>query len=245
VEASLASPRTPIDFANLTLLLAAGLLILSYGFTEMAGSDMWWHIAAGRELLQTGTLWMVDDWSFTAHGKEWLNHEWLADLLYYAWVSAWGVESLVYWKWLVLVATFGALLLALARSCGSPLAALICTGFALATAAPFLDVRPHLYSLLGFSLLLLCRLQRSAPGWALALLFLLWVNLHGGVFFGLMALGILLFPWREPTVANLRAAVWLGLVCVLAAMLNPSGFKVLLYPLAYAFDAASHLSSDR
>lgn len=44
---------------NLLVLLAAGLLFLSYGYTEMAGSDMWWHIAAGRELLQTGSLWMV------------------------------------------------------------------------------------------------------------------------------------------------------------------------------------------
>tara|TARA_R110001599_G_scaffold353459_3_gene592818 strand:+ start:5791 stop:7488 length:1698 start_codon:yes stop_codon:yes gene_type:complete len=235
----LASARTPIDPGNLLVLVAAGLLFLSYGYTEMAGADMWWHIAAGRELVQTGTLWMVDDWSFTAHGKDWLNHEWLADLLYYGWVTAWGVESLVYWKWLTVVATFGALLLALSRVCGSPIAALICTGFALATAAPFLDVRPHLYSLLGFSLLLFFRLQRPASTWVLALIFLLWVNLHGGVFFGLMALGILLFPWREPSFASLRTAVWVGAICVLAAMLNPSGFKVFLYPLAYAFDAAS------
>lgn len=235
----MANARTSIDPGNLLVLIAAGLLFLSYGYTEMAGADMWWHIAAGRELVQTGTLWMVDDWSFTAHGKDWLNHEWLADLLYYGWVSAWGVESLVYWKWLVVVATFGALLLALTRACGSPIAALICTGFALATAAPFLDVRPHLYSLLGFSLLLYFRLQRPASSWVLALIFLLWVNLHGGVFFGLMALGILLFPWREPSFAGLRTAVWVGAICVFAAMLNPSGFKVFLYPLAYAFDAAS------
>jgi hypothetical protein len=235
----LVSARTPINVTNLIVLIAAGLLFLSYGYTEMAGADMWWHIAAGRELVQTGTLWMVDDWSFTAHGKDWLNHEWLADLLYYGWVSAWGVESLVYWKWLVVVAIFGALLLALTRYCGSPLTALVCTGFALAIAAPFLDVRPHLYSLLGFSVLLLVRLQRPASTWLLALVFLLWVNLHGGVFFGLMALGILLFPWREPSVAGFRTAFGVGVICVIAATLNPSGVKVFLYPLAYAFDAAS------
>ncbi|MCB1710516.1 MAG: hypothetical protein KDI10_17545, partial [Halioglobus sp.] len=123
-----------VDVANLLLLVAAGLLFLSFGYTEMAGSDMWWHIAAGRELVQTGTLWMVDDWSFTAHGRDWLNHEWLSDLLYYGWVSAWGVQSLVYWKWLVIVATFVMLMVALARAGGSPLAALVCAGFAIANA---------------------------------------------------------------------------------------------------------------
>jgi hypothetical protein len=143
-----------LDRGNLIILLAAGTLFLSFGYTEMAGSDMWWHIAAGRELVQTGTLWMVDDWSFSAHGKDWLNHEWLADLIYYGWVSAWGVHSLVYWKWLVIAATFLVLLTVLARAGGSPLAALLCAGVAAANAAPFMDVRPHLYSLLGFTLLL-------------------------------------------------------------------------------------------
>ena len=80
------------------LSLAGALLYLSFGYTEMAGSDLWWHIAAGRELLQTGNLWMVDDWSWSAHGGDWLNHEWLADLVYYGWTMLWGIESLVYWK---------------------------------------------------------------------------------------------------------------------------------------------------
>ena len=81
-----------VSAGRLLLLVAAVVLFLSFGYTEMAGSDMWWHLAAGRELLQTGNLWMVDDWSYTAHGQDWLNHEWLADLIYYGWVSAWGLE---------------------------------------------------------------------------------------------------------------------------------------------------------
>jgi hypothetical protein len=241
--ASLSRRVIPGGASNLLILVAAGLLFLSYGYTEMAGSDMWWHIAAGRELVQTQTLWMVDDWSFTAHGKDWLNHEWLSDLLYYGWVCAWGVQSLVYWKWLVLVATFGMLLVVLTRTSGSPLAALVCTGFAVANAAPFLDVRPHLYTLLGFSVLLLLRLQRPASTWLLALVFVAWVNLHGGFFFGLMALGILLFPWRKPDIAGLRGALLVGVICLLVCILNPSGFRVFLSPLTYAFDETSPFRS--
>ena len=227
------------ELSNLVLLVAAGLLFLSFGYTEMAGSDMWWHIAAGRELVQTGTLWMVDDWSFSAHGEDWHNHEWLADLLYYGWVSAWGEQSLVYWKWLVIIATFTLLLTTLVRESGSSLAALVGTGFALATAAPFLDVRPHLYSLLLFSLLLHFCLRRRTATWLLALCFVVWVNLHGGFFFGLMALGILLFPWRELNLDNFRVALVTGLLCLAACLLNPYGIKAFLYPLAYAFDGSS------
>ena len=36
------STRTPINYTNLIVLIAAGLLFLSYGYTEMAGADLWW-----------------------------------------------------------------------------------------------------------------------------------------------------------------------------------------------------------
>jgi hypothetical protein len=225
---------------SLALLIVAGaLLYLSFGYTEMAGSDMWWHLAAGRELLQTRSPWLVDAWSFTAAGDPWLNHEWLSDIIYFGWVSLWGVESIVYWKWLVVVATFGTLQYVLYREYGSALAALACSAMAIAIAAPFIDVRPHLYSLLNFSLLLALLLGRQTKTWLLMLIFVVWVNLHGGFFFGLMALGILLFPWRQFSLAGLRGAILIGLCCVLAASLNPSGLKTFLYPLTYAFDTSS------
>ena len=233
------------------LWIAAGaILFLSFGYTEMAGSDMWWHIAAGREILQTQTIWMVDDWSFTRHGADWLNHEWLSDVIYYAWVSAFGVESIVYWKWLVVIATYGLLKYTLARITGSWAAGLIAAGIAIVIGAPFVDVRPHLYTLLNYSLLLFLLLgQRRPATWLLALLFVVWVNLHGGFFFGLMALAILVFPWRDLSLGrfweqdsfltSFRSAFVVGLICVAAALLNPSGYDTFLYPLKYAFDTSS------
>ena len=220
-------------------LLAGSVLFLSFGYTEMAGSDLWWHIAAGRELLQTGTLWMVDDWSFSAHGHDWLNHEWLSDIIYYSWVSAFGIQSLAYWKWLVVISTYLLLQYSLARTTGSWAAGFLCAGMALLVGAPFIDVRPHLYTLLCLSLLVFLLLGRRAPTWQLALLFLVWVNLHGGFFFGLMALGILLFPWRELNWDNFRGAFLVGLVCLAAALVNPTGYETFLYPLKYAFDSSS------
>ena len=65
------------------------------------------------------------------------------------------------------------------------------------------------------------------------------MNLHGGFFFGLMALAILLCPWREPTLAELRRAALTWCLCALACVLNPSGVKAVLYPLTYAFDTSS------
>lgn len=231
--------RTELAVARILLYCAGAVLFLSFGYTEMAGSDLWWHIAAGRELLQTGSLWMVDDWSFTARGDDWLNHEWLADILFYSWVQLFGLPSLVFWKWLVVIATFLMLQRVLWRQGGNGLAAFLGAAMAAALAEPFVDIRPHLYTLLGFAVLLWLALERSPSRLWLALLFLVWVNLHGGFFFGLMALAILIFPWRDFSWQRFAVAVVTGLVCVAAAALNPSGIKTFLYPLVYAFDQTS------
>ncbi|MEH6593382.1 MAG: hypothetical protein V7746_24140, partial [Halioglobus sp.] len=79
--------------------------------------------------------------------------------------------------------------------------------------------------------------------WKLALLFVLWANLHGGFFFGLMALGILLFPWRNLEWNAIKGAVSIGLICLLVCLLNPSGLQSLYFPLTYAFDAQSPFRS--
>jgi hypothetical protein len=224
---------------SLVWMLAGAVLFLSFGYTEMQGSDLWWHIAAGREILQNGSVWLSDSWSYTSAGNAWVNHEWLADILYYGWVSAFGLESLVYWKWLVVVLSYLILQVSLSRKGVQPAAAFICAAVAVAVAAPFIDIRPHLYSLLGFSVLLFLLLDRTPAAWKLVLLFVIWVNLHGGFIFGLMALGVLVFPWRDLRLQAFYQPARIILLCTLACLLNPDGINSFLLPLKYALDASS------
>lgn len=220
-------------------LLAGALIYLSFGYTEMQGSDLWWHIAAGREIIQNQTLWIADSWSFTAVGESWINHEWLADLIYYGWVSLFDLSSLVYWKWLVILSTYLLLQHSLFKTTGQPAAALLCAGVAAMVAAPFIDVRPHLYSLLGFSVLVALLLNRTAAIWKLILLFVIWANLHGGFIFGLMALGILVFPWNNFSVEALVRPFKIMVFCTLACLINPDGINSFLLPMSYALDSSS------
>jgi len=222
------------------LWFAAGaLLYLSFGFTEMMGSDLWWHIAGGREIFEQGSLWLRDDWSYSAYGERWHNHEWGADVVFWLWTRAFGVASLVVWKWLMIVAIFALLQRVLQRLTGHAGAALLCASAAVAIAAPFLDLRPQLYTLLGVVLLLNLALEREPRLHELLPLFLLWVNLHGGFLFGLMLLGILAFPWRQLRLPALRRYVLLMLACVAVTLLNPDGILAYAYPLEYALNADS------
>jgi hypothetical protein len=222
--------------------LAAALAFLTFGFTVRRQGDLWWHLAAGRWMWEQRSLPWVDPWSFTRAGQPWLHHEWLADLVYEAWVRAFGMESLVYWKWAVVLATFLLLLRLLHRMTDSVVASGASAALAIATAAPFLDLRPHLYSLLGYLLVLSCLFLHPRLAWSLPLLFAVWVNLHGGFFFGLMALTVVLAvtSWWSPPPPPERlrvGAVWLG--CLLGSLVNPYGLRAFGYPLKYAFDTTS------
>jgi hypothetical protein len=232
--------RFPSFDLTAALWCMAGIVTFwSFGYTEMKAGDLWWHVAAGRLLVESGSPWLVDTWSYTANGQAWLNHEWLSDVIFHLWTSVFGLAALAYWKWLVLVAAYLLLQNTLFRICGDRLAAFAGAVLAIAVAAPFLDVRPHLYTILNFCLLLALALERKPSRRILAVLFLVWVNLHAGFFFGLLALGILLAPWREIRVDTIRVAATSFFVAVVASAINPFGIDVFFYPLKYAFETSS------
>lgn len=231
--------------------LATGIAALVLGgFTVMLNSDLWFHLAAGRLILESGAIPRTDSWSFTAAGQPWHNHEWLSDVIFQAWAQAAGVEALVYWQWALIVATFLVLFRVLARLSGSFPWSFLLTVLAVTVAAPFFDIRPHLYSFLFFAVLLHQMFLRRIPSSALPLLFVLWINLHGGAVFGLMTLTLglasaALFPgpdeapgWPERKARLLKlGALWAA--CVLACLINPFGAGALTYPFKLALAADS------
>ncbi len=89
----------------------------------------------------------------------------------------------------------------------------------------------------------ICNLQRGIL-WPLPVLTALWANLHSGFYLGLVVIGVvlvgdtlsyLLTPadervQRYPTPAALRNLALTLVLCVLAALANPNGYHMLLYP---------------
>jgi tetratricopeptide (TPR) repeat protein len=218
--------------------LAALLTWWSFGFTTMLGSDLWWHLASGRWIWTTRTLNFTDPWSFTRFGQPWLSHEWLSDLIFHAWSSLLGMATLVWWKWSVLVGAFLVLFAVLRRLSGSSLAGYLATLLAMAVGAPFFDVRPQLYSVLGFAVLLRLALLPSRFRWLLPIGFFFWVNLHGGFFFGLLALTTILALARLFGAAG-RNSLPLWLTCLVVCLLNPSGPDAYVFSLHYALNPKS------
>jgi hypothetical protein len=223
---------------------AGALTFWSCGYAIRRADDLWWHVAAGRRMLATGTLGLRDEFSFTAAGAPWLNDAWLADLFFGVWERTFGLYALAWWKWGLVVATF-LVLFATARrlaaevSDAAHLAAYAAATLGALTAAPFLDLRPQLYTFLGVVLVLWGTIARPAPTAALPLLFVVWANLHAGFIFGLASLGVLLVPPVLRGGPERRRALVTGGLSLAACLVNPHGPIALTRPLRYAFDASS------
>jgi len=202
-----------------------------------SGTDLWWHLAAGREIWELGGPPSVDHFSFTFEGRPWLNHEWLWDTLF------WGFYRLdpqaVAWLNLALVTAVFALAYAVARrESGSSLAAGATLWLVAATSHWFLNIRPHVVTLL-FAAVLLYTRDSSRRLWLWPALVLLWANLHGGFVFGIGMIGLwTLARTAQASFGERRLAFqrsdWITLaLCLVAWLVTPWGLASLGYPLQY------------
>jgi tetratricopeptide (TPR) repeat protein len=219
--------------AALAALVAAG----AWFQPSVAGSDLWWHLAAGREILATRSLPTVDHFSFTFGGQPWMHHEWLWGVGYWL---AWELHpQLVAWANLALLfAVFGVAFAVARRHCGSAFGAGVALVGAAAASYWFLDIRPHELTLLFVGLFLLTR-DRPWAKWLWPPLMVLWCNLHGGFVFGFGAIGLFaLVETLRASYGERRIAIdwrlWSAVALTgLAFLCNPWGWRILEYPIAY------------
>lgn len=183
-------------------------------------------------MLEHKALPRADFLSFTAAGAPWSDFEWLSQLVYQAVYSLGAMRGLWLLKIVLLLATWSVLrkLLKIHDLPGPWRAAALAlwSGGVLAHS----DIRPELFSLLLFSLVLYFlerhRLdQSSSAGRALAavfLIFALWSNLHAGFFFGLILFFLYAAVWAVQGEGRKAAEVLAGAALGAAGSLcNPYG----------------------
>jgi len=89
---SLFAPLRAQSFPAAVLL---GLGAASTGLAPAADGDIWWHLAAGREMVEKGGLLFTDPFSVSASGRPWVDVHWLFQLAVYAVHQALGLTGLV------------------------------------------------------------------------------------------------------------------------------------------------------
>jgi hypothetical protein len=191
-------------------LSAIGLLagFGSFWFADtVVDPDLWGHIRFGQDILRTGSIIQTDIYSYRTLGQRWVNHEWLAEVIFAAIYVPCGPTGLIVVKVAISLAIIGLGYGHLRRrSLGPYRSALLLALIAIPFRMGLGTIRPQIFTYLLFllELLLLDQAERGRERrlWVLPILFGLWVNLHGGVLAGV---GILLIWFVGRIGRHLRA----------------------------------------
>lgn len=243
-----ARPSGLFDRLASALPLSALVVVALFAIRRLDDFDTWWHLAAGRWIVRNGSIPQTDVLSFTVPGNEWINLQWLYDVLLYAFWSVGGDSGLVLVSTACFVATFALLARHLGQQAGAVTTTLLLLWVAATVNERFL-IRPEMASfpLLAAVQLVLFQGRRRPERlpWLVPLM-ILWANLHSlfilGVAAVMCAIGgamvaeIPLLPegWRRdsawPAAARRRLLVW-GTASIVATLANPYFVRAILFPL--------------
>lgn len=201
-----------------------------------ADPDLWGHLKFGMDHVKQGALERTDPYSFTAYGYNWINHEWLCEVIFYLVYNAFSDAGLLYGKLLTGFAALGFLLLACFRRTVNPLVLAITGVLAVIGMSPGFMIRPQLFSFLFFGVFLyvlhLFFTSRRNLLFLFPILTALWVNLHGGFLMG-WALILVVTGWETFSHVILRRKreglwkIWVAFIALnLATLVNPYGYRL-------------------
>src|SRR6266852_454349 len=234
------------DLASLTPILVLFWCTTGVGWL-LTDSDTGWHIRAGEWILKNGRVPSTDLFSFTKAGQPWFAWEWLADVLMALVHRGFGLAGIVLVSLLVLGVTSVCVYLSTLKESEHRVIAIVLTGLAMAASTIHWLARPHLVTPLlatAFCWALNRTERNQGPGVLLALppLTILWVNLHGGFFVGIVllityAIGavseeLVHGAGRNPWI-RARRYVWTAAACALASFLNPYGYHLHVHVVRY------------
>ena len=233
------------SFADIFFCCCFLRLTLSSDSWLLNDADTGYHIRAGEYILHNFIVPRHDIFSYIAPPLPWVAHEWLSETIMALIHKFSGLTGIVIvFAFLIGLAYFLLFAFARALNCNLLLTALLVLLVTISSSLHWL-ARPHIFSLVltvvWYAVLDNYQYKATNRLYLLPFLMALWVNLHGGFVVGFVLLAVFFagnlvdfFFSRDQTrfsamVACKRIAI-VALVCLLASLLNPRGYSILLFP---------------
>ena len=210
---------------------------------NLVDPDLWGHVQYGQDWLAEGELPRTASHTFTAVDYPWVNHENLAELAFAKGYQVLGVSGLLIAKCLWGMAILASMVWIARRHGVHAFTAWLLMLLVAANLQAFFPLRPQLlsFALCALTLVLLDRGFQSwqteqritwSVLWPLPIVFIVWVNAHGGFVLGLCIVGAYLGGRILESLVSKRMSSWpqvfalsvLGIACVLATLANPYGW---------------------
>jgi hypothetical protein len=159
-----------------------------------------WHVKVGEIILDRG-IPQTDPFSYTFEGQRWVPQQWGAEVLMALAHRVGGLDALLLGFSAGVALLYTLIFRRSVQGGMGPILAGVMVGGVLFVGAFHYFVRPHMFTIgfLGWTMMCVIDYERGrCTEWRLAgliPLYVLWVNLHGGVLGGTMTLGLAVAGW--------------------------------------------------
>lgn len=207
-------------------------------------NDFWWHLKSGQFIMEQKSLPASDPFAFphpssqTAREVFLLSSYWLAQIAYYLVHLAGGFKGLVFLRVCCLSFMFGMVFLRMMRQRVDPgISLLFLAASLMIFSSLFYGDRPQVFSFIGAGILvgMMEKIRDGGrPSYLLFPVMAIWSNLHGGftigvIFLALFAAGSII-QYRRDLRQCITPVLW-SLGGIIASLVNPNGFRALLFSL--------------
>jgi len=253
-----------LKYAILAGLVTLVIIVFSQKI-EFTAVDLGRHLENGKVIWQNKQVLFKNFYSYTEPNFNFVNHHWLAGVIYYGLFLFGGFKLLSVFNILIILVTFLLAFKLAQKKAGFYLPALLSVPI-IFLLSERIEVRPEIFSYL-FIILTWFVLERVSETkkyqlliWLIPL-FILWANIHIYFFIGLALVGFKaaaeFLPFFISANGNLRNRFWesfvkskvwfknLGLL-IIACLVNPNFLQGLIYPLNifrnYGYEIAENKS---
>jgi len=237
------------SFIRSLAILLFLILICIFTVNKIHDFDIWYHLSAGKYIVQNQRIPSQDFFSYTAVNHLWIDLHWLFQVLLFTVYENLGVNGLTLLNSIIIIFAFIFLSQVHYRKDNFNTVLSICLLVILSGHGRFM-VRPEIFSLLFIALYLFVLYEykyenRNHTIWLLPILQLLWVNMQGLFILGLVLIygylfGELIcwkiklpFQWNnEFTIKEKKywKLLLVGILSLVVCFINPYGFKGALFP---------------
>ncbi len=229
------------------VILITFIALFAMAVRTPADTDMYWHLRTGQYIVETRTIPTTDPFSSTMRGQPWVDVHWLSQVILYVTYGLFSTPGLAVLVAALVVVAF--VFMWKQMEGGVFLKAFI---LVLAAAAAGAVWTPRsqmatfvLTAIMGY-ILYLYKWRQIDRLWFVPIIFVVWVNLHGGYIAGFMLLGVMIggeaagnlmrnSEFRIPNSAlvswnRLRKLVGVTILSGVVLLINPYTIGAILLP---------------
>ncbi len=238
-------------------MLAPVAIVTWMGFMHpLRKLDFWWHLKVGEIIFTSRSIPHTDLFSFTRAGQPFTYQNWLGEVLYYLVYRVGGLPLLIFFNTALLLMALVPIYDLCLKGNRRLRVAILSSLVAAFVLGLYSNMRPQTYSFVFFAvfywILWTYRDGSRDRLWALPLLMIVWVNLHGAFVLGIGMIGVVLLAEvirrllggaegdTLPPRRLLKLAVALGLTLA-ATVVNPESYRVFAYVRQLQIDPASQV----